>query len=155
MSSDMDAILGRMRWKKIGQDVSLPMTLTEIKLMILIGKTDNKVMHQETASFLAIAWRCLYREISICRIYNKEMIICKPLFEALKCLIERVRAFGKRWRVWFLRQQHHWNSKNFPQNKRKMILIQFNEEGDFSIEPKLWTWYHKLRQEVESKLNKE
>ena len=78
----------------------------------------------------------------------------KPLFETIKNLLERVKAYDRKWQQWYIRQKHHWNGKQFPVNKTKQLLITFTEAGDFTTNPKLLHWYIKTRKEFESNLAK-
>lgn len=63
-----------MKWKQICENLLLPMPQTDFNLTLLLGKSDDKPLHSETASFLAIVWRCIYREITQCRIYRGKQI---------------------------------------------------------------------------------
>lgn len=137
------------KWREVTRNLQLPMNDNNFKQMILLGVTEGKRMNDETTSFLAIAWRCLYRELTQCRIYGRKVLTGKPLFEAVKSLLERVQAYGSKWQKWYIRQKHHWNGKHFPVKKTKQILITFTEAGDFTINPKLFTWYMKLKQDLE------
>lgn len=137
------------KWREVTQNLQLPMNDDNFKSLILLGANENNKLNDETASFLAIAWRCLYRELITCRIYGRKVITEKPLFEAVKSLLERVQAYGRKWQKWYIRQKHHWNGKNFPVKKTKMILITFTETGDFTVNPKLFSWYMKLKKDLE------
>ena len=66
-------------------------------IFIILGITEtNGIVCKEGAAILAIAWRCLYAEITRARVEDTALDLNKALRRTRALLISRVKAYGEK-----------------------------------------------------------
>ena len=102
-------------------------------------KGQDKVCDRETAGILALAWRCLYAEITRSRIENTDFNLQKALSRVLNMLKSRILAYGTKWRRWYMRTSRTTRAKKVPRKHQKYKLIKVNDNAEFEISEKMTT----------------
>ena len=86
-----DGIFRLMR--KVGIEYS-----RDNRFLILGLVGENKITCKEGLAILALAWRCLYAEITRSRAEDNEALLHKALARTVALLISRIKAYGEKWR---------------------------------------------------------
>ena len=127
------------------------MNATDIKyiktdIFIILGVIGhNKVVCNEGAAILALAWRCLYAELVQSRIDDRRPNLEKALKRTVAMLIGRITAYGEKWRLWYLKQQHTTQSKKVPLQHRDFKLVTVDENAQYIINPALMQIHEDLQ----------
>ena len=115
-------------------------------IFVILGVTGHdKVVCNEGAAILALAWRCLYAELVKSRIDDKRPNLETALKRTVAMLIGRVTAYGEKWRLWFLKQQHTTTSKKVPMKHRDFKLVTVDENAEYEINPALMEFHQDLQ----------
>ena len=140
-------------WKKITDIMSslglLPRNLIDQNFMdsiqkwgalLIAGQLDDKPVRRETSAFICWAWRALYSEIIHQRKEGRGKIDTEEaVWWTLRLAYSRVKAYGHKWRRWYLRQRL-WDEdkrKLLAEKYRKFSLINFDREANYIIDSRL------------------
>jgi hypothetical protein len=94
---------------------------------------------RETAALIHLAWRCLYAETVGARLDERELRLDFAVWKTVRLLLSRVKAYGAKWRKWFMRQRG-WRPgkvKMIPEKHREYALIKSDECGSYVINTEL------------------
>jgi hypothetical protein len=59
--------------------------------------------------------------------------------------LSRAKAYGRKWRRWWISQRLHEKPKDYPEEHRKHKLIQQHIDATYEIHPNLSTWVQTFR----------
>ena len=113
----------------------------------LTSDTSTKKSHAdpETWSIVCWAWRSLYAETVKCHMENKRANLKYAVFSTVRYMVSRSKAYGLKWRLWYIKQSHHSKFKEFPLRHRTHAMIQLTNEAEFTIDTRLLAWFEWAR----------
>jgi len=99
----------------------------------------GKAVDKESAAFIFWAWRALYAESVHAHLHDTHMNLKKALAYTIVLAHSRIRAHGRKWRVWYLKQRFisPARSKIIARAYRNYKLYRCNEEGVYHLHPEL------------------
>ena len=100
---------------------------------------------QATAGLLALAWRCLYAEITNSKIQDCPLNLERALRRTFQMTISRLRAYGLRWKRWSIKNSHTSLRWTIPEPYRDRGLIKQTFDGDFTLNKTLFRIAYSLR----------
>ena len=93
-------------WDIINLMRILKIKYSNTPIFIILGITEtNQIVCKEGAAILAIAWRCLYAEITRARVEDTNLDLSKALRRTFALIISRVKAYGEKWKLWYNKQR--------------------------------------------------
>ena len=92
-----------------------------------------KVITQEMAGIMYIAWRCLYAEIVASRVDQRPIKLAHAYKRTVQMCISRLKAHGEKWLAWVNKNRHTSNKSFIPLKKQNRTVIRQNGEGDYVI----------------------
>ena len=92
-----------------------------------------KVVTQEMAGLLYIAWRCLYAEIVASRVDQRPIKLEYAYKRTVQLCITRLKAYGEKWLAWVNRNRHTSNKSCIPLSKQNRTVIKQDGEGQYTI----------------------
>ena len=98
-----------------------------------------------TWSIVCWAWRSLYAETVKCHMENKRANLKYAVFSTVRYMVSRSKAYGLKWRLWYIKQSHHRKYKEFPLRHRSHAMIQLTNEAEFTIDTRLLAWFEWAR----------
>jgi len=115
-------------------------TIQEWGALIVAGQLRGVAVNREAAGYLCWAWRQLYAEIIDKRVKGESPLnLKKALWHTIRMAYSRVKAYGRKWRLWYVRQRL-WQAgrqKEMPEHHQKNALILFDNEANYVISDKL------------------
>ena len=103
---------------------------------------------QATAGIIAIAWRCLYAEITNSKIHDHPLNLERALLRTFQMIISRLRAYGLRWKRWSIKNSNTSQKWIVPESYRDRGLIKQTFDGEFSLNKTLFRIAYSLRNSV-------
>ena len=100
----------------------------------------------EAWSVVAWAWRSLYAETVKCHMEDKQANLNHAVFSTIRYMISRSKAYGYKWRNWYIRQEHHKDSLMFPLKHRSHAMIQLNAFAEYKVSDRLLVWFKWARE---------
>ena len=96
---------------------------------------NGKAVGREQAAIIALAWRSLYAQVVKARLDNKVLRLDVAYYNFTRFMISRVKAYGTKWRRWFLNQRlwQQTRMKMFPLRHRNNALIKLTAEAEYTI----------------------
>ena len=92
-----------------------------------------KVVTQEMAGLLYIAWRCLYAEIVASRVDQRPIKLEYAYKRTVQLCITRLTAYGEKWLAWVNRNRYTSNKSCIPLSKQNRTVIKQDGEGQYTI----------------------
>ena len=121
-------------WDIINMMRILKIEYSNTPIFIILGITEmNGIACKEGAAILAIAWRCLYAEITRARIEDTTLDLNKALRRTFALLISRVKAYGEKWKLWYNKQRMQAHARIIAAKYRQLALIDQDEEGKYTV----------------------
>ena len=115
----------------------------------ILGRiSDNKVVDNEAAGIIALAWRCLYAEITKKRIEGGHLNLQSTYARLVGMILSRLKANGYRWKRWYHKIQHMTNPKDrkvFPKKYRKRKLMVTQADAQYRINPELFAEFRRIK----------
>jgi len=96
-------------------------------------RVKGKFTSREGIAIIAWAWRSLYAEIIGARTEEREINLEWAYYTTIRYCVSRAKAYGKKWRTWYLRQRNHENAKMFPLDHREHALISLDRWATYTI----------------------
>jgi len=94
---------------------------------------NGKLTSSEGLGVIAIAWRCLYAEITKARKENRRLKLQTALKRTAGMLHARVTAYGEKWLKWARSIRKTSNPKDIPKKHQNYALIQTDPEGVYRV----------------------
>ena len=92
-----------------------------------------------------MAWRILYAETVTARINGRHLNLPRAYAKLVQLIVSRVKAYGAKWRRWYLGQRH-WSdkkAKTIPKEHWEYKLVTSDSEGVYKISETLLKEYDK------------
>ena len=91
------------------------------------------------AAILALGWRCLYTEITRCRVDQKwgDLDLQSALKRTISMLESRTVAYGEKWKRWRRRTKNTTRARLVAKRHQKYKMIQVDEEANYAISEEL------------------
>ena len=101
----------------------------------ITGLIGGKKLDKESAAMVFWAWRALYAQTINAHLNNKHMNLDQAYAYMIALATSRVRAHGRRWRVWYLKQRfiHPQRSKIVAQQYRNYKLFTCDHFADYTV----------------------
>lgn len=113
---------------------------------ILLGRVDDThTANPVQATFLYLAWRCLYATLVGQRADGRKANLTKTLGRFASMLLSRIEAYGLKWRNWSRKNTYSGKPHIVPLKHRNKVLIERGPDGEYTISSKL-TDFHTARQ---------
>jgi len=109
----------------------------------LIG--ENLITCKEGLAVLSLAWRCLYAAITKARMEEIEVDLNGAIIKTVAMLIGRVRAYGEKWRRWYLSQRMTTHAKIIAEKYREFKMISVEEDAVYTLNPELEKFFEILK----------
>ena len=133
-------------WDIINMMRILKIEYSNTPTFIILGITEmNGIACKEGAAILAIAWRCLYAEITRARIEDTALDLNKALRRTFALLISRVKAYGEKWKLWYNKQRMQAHARIIAAKYRQLALIDQDEEGKYTVASALIKAYEEAK----------
>ena len=82
-------------------DMPAPPHKREVEAMLITYRlTKDKVVNEEQASIIVLAWRCLYAEIVKARVDGVGIRLQSARLRCIKMLQSRAEAYVRKWELW-------------------------------------------------------
>ena len=94
---------------------------------------NNKLTSREGLGVIAVAWRCLYAEITQARIDSRQLKLSAALKRTASMLHARVTAYGEKWLKWARSNRKTSNPKEIPKKHQNHVLIKTHPDGTYEI----------------------
>ena len=96
-------------------------------------------MQKEGATIIALAWRCLYAEVTKAHIEGAHASPQRAYARTVMMVVNRVQAYGHKWRRWHLRQRgkREGVKKVIPKKYQKHKLITSDARGVYQVNQNL------------------
>ena len=130
MDSFWDEILATMR------ATGIPCDRTNAFIILGIRANDQPVS-PEGAGMLAIAWRCLYAEVTASRVEERGLDLNKALRRTLAMVISRVKAYGEKWNLWYRKTRLTSRHRKVAVRYQNYKLIKLTDEADYEVSQEL------------------
>ena len=93
------------------------------------------------ATFLFLAWRCLYAEIQAERLDDRPASLDRALARFAALLISRLKAYGLRWKAWSEKNRNSGHLWVIPERHRDKQVLKQDFDGSYTIHPKLFKFH--------------
>ena len=115
---------------------------------ILLGRVDDdSAANHIQATFLYLAWRCLYATLVGEHADDKKASLNEALTRFASMLISRIQAYGLKWRTWSNKNRNTGKLWVIPERHRDKVLVKQEFDGTYHISEKL-TDFYKARREA-------
>ena len=111
----------------------------------ILGLKEGKTIIRDEADIIAWAWRALYAETIRAHIDNKEVNFKRALCRMSQFALSRAKAYGRKWRRWWISQRLHRKPKDYPEEHSKHKLIRQDVDATYEIHPNLSAWVKHFR----------
>ena len=103
------------------------------------GPMECKICSRETAGIIALGWRCLYAEIIRCRKDKlwEDLNLKKALSRTISMLVSRITAYGRKWKLWYMKTRNTSNAKLIARKHQNYKLIKISRTADYEVNSKL------------------
>ena len=97
-----------------------------------------------------MAWRTLYAQVVKARLDQKVLRLDIAYYNFTRLMISRVKAYGAKWRKWFLNQRlwQTTRTKNCPLRHRDHALITLTEEADYTLADGMYRLMNEARHQT-------
>jgi hypothetical protein len=103
------------------------------------------MLGKEEVGIICMAWRILYAETVTARVNGRHLNLPRAYAKLVQLIVSRVKAYGAKWRRWYLGQRH-WSAtkaKTIPKEHWEYKLITSDSEGIYKISETLLKEYEK------------
>ena len=137
-------------WKVIESSMNdLNLAHINTKRFWVTGQINLERKHSHTcregAAIIVWAWRALYAELIGARLNNTQPNFARAIFITLRYAVTRIKAHGKHWKEWYVKQRHHLKGKTFPKQHQEKKLIQQDDEAFYDLSQTLIDKYNEAR----------
>ena len=125
----------------------MPHNESDITMLLILGLLPDtskgpmecKICSRETAGIIALGWRCLYAEIIRCRKDKlwEDLNLKKALSRTISMLVSRITAYGRKWKLWYMKTRNTSNAKLIARKHQNYKLIKISRTADYEVNSKL------------------
>jgi hypothetical protein len=136
-------IIERDFWSKIHEfitDIGMAPG-TGPKYWLTGQKPDGTTAGREETSIISWAWRTLYAAIIGARSEGKNADLKHAFYRVTLFTISRVKAYGAKWRRWFIAQKNRDKPQEIAEAHKEKKLITTEDDGKYEINKTIYTWH--------------